>query len=269
MPRRTLASIAIATAFACTAQTAAPVPRGDEILRLAKAAFRAHAHAPFVSYTVERTDRRRREYDMENSYTLRVWCRRSDRSALTRRQWNGSTVGPLENVTVAFDGRVDPGPPDADVFEPRLYARPAPSPEPSATDLPTIGVTSVTVEGDYRVERVARDGDAWHLWLIWKRDPERNRIDELWVDAETYELRRMKVRDHLYLGDTGASLPEEFDVRFAMRDGTPLIATIDGRTDDWEFETHYAFRDVTFAQSLPDWYFQPQRYGAHKGDAPV
>ncbi len=77
----------------------------------------------------------------------------------------------------------------------------------------------VTTDYDYRVARVARDGADWHLWLEPKRDEARNRIDELWADAATYEVRRMRVRDHLYLGLSGQSLDDEFDVRFSERDG--------------------------------------------------
>ena len=47
--------------------------------------------------------------DFENSYALKIWCRAADRSALTRRAWNGVAYGALENITVAFDGCVDPG----------------------------------------------------------------------------------------------------------------------------------------------------------------
>jgi len=31
----------------------------------------------------------------------------------------------------------------------------------------------------------------------------------------------------------------------------------------------YTFKDITFPQSLPDWYFDPHAYGAHKDDLPI
>jgi hypothetical protein len=126
----------------------------------------------------------------------------------------------------------------------------------------------VSTDYDYRVTALRRDGAAWHLVLQPKRDPARNRIDDLWVDATTFEIQRMRMRDHLYLGMSGQSLEDEFDARFALRDGLPLLASIHGQTKYAQFETDYTYRDVSFPASMPDWYFEPQSYGAHRADAP-
>jgi hypothetical protein len=262
---------ALAAGLAC-AGVAAPGSdlTGEQILARAKAVSRAHARPPFVAYTLRRRDTHDGLPDFENSYSLKIWCRTADRAALLRKAWNGRAVGELENDTIAFDGYVDPGPPTAEIFERALYARPAlsPIPAPSPGDLKPIGSVVIASDYDYKVDRVARDGPDWHLWLSPRRDPERNRIDELWVDAASYEVRRMEVRDHLYLGLTGQSLPDEFDVRFTVRDGLPLIASIHGQTRDGGFATDYAFENVRFPASLPDWYFQPKTYGMHRAEAP-
>ena len=266
---RALATIGVACA--CVAQSPAPPPSGEQILARAKAVFRSHARPPFVAYTLVRRDYHNMQPDFENSYTLRIWCRTADRSALTRRVWNGKAYGSLQNITVAFDEIVDPGPPTADIFERALYGpKPAPgqTPQPDESPLPVIGAVSVSTDYDYRVTALRRDGAAWHLLLAPKRDPERNRLDDLWVDATTFEIQRMRVRDHLYFGMSGQSLEDEFDARFALRDGLPLLASIHGQTKYAQFETDYTYSDVSFPASLPDWYFDPKTYGAHKTDAP-
>jgi hypothetical protein len=287
---RVLATVAVA--FACIAQT--PEPRapltGDQILARAKTVFRAYPRPPFVAYTLVRRDRHNGYPDFENSYTLKLWCRTADRSALARKVWNGKAYGSLENLIVMFDKAVDPGPPTADMFEKRLFgaqsarrdARPAPavSPETRApaaaeapsdlpTTLPEIGRVGAR-DGDYRVVRTARDGELIHLWLVPKSDAERNRLDEMWVDARTYDLRRARVRDHLYFGITGQSIEEEFDVRFTPGPGgLPLITSIHGQTQYGQYETDYTFADVTFPAEMPEWYFEPKQYGAHRSDAPA
>ena len=287
---RVLAAVA---AFACTAEsgdTSAPLT-GDQILARAKAVFRAYPRPPFVTYTLVRRDRHNGAPDFENSYTYKIWCRTADRSALARKAWKGKAYGDLENVTVMFDKAVDPGPPTADMFEKRLFGAAgarldAPASHAGAPDaqgagtataapvdvptsLPKIGRVGAR-DGDYRVVRVARDGDWIHLWLEAKSDADRNRLDEMWVDAQTYDVRRARVRDHLYFGITGQSIEDEFDVRFTPGPaGLPLIASIHGQTKYGQYETDYTFLDVAFPPTLPDWYFEPKRYGAHRSDAPA
>lgn len=290
------ALVAVAVAFACAAQSPPPGPpaealTGDQILARAKAVFRAYPRPPFIAYTLVRRDQHNGEWDMTNSYTLKIWCRTADRSALARKAWRGKAYGDLQNITVMFDKEVDPGPPTADMFEKRLFGavsaqRDAPpahdasaaasasgaaaaAPDAAASPLPEIGRVGA-LDGDYRVARVAREGGLIHLWLTAKTDPDRNRLDEMWVDASTYDVRRGRVRDHLYLGMGGGSIEDEFDVRFTPGPGgLPLISTIHGQTAWGRFETDYKFQDVTFPDALPDWYFAPKQYGLHRADAPA
>jgi hypothetical protein len=274
---------AVGVALACAAQSPAPEPlpattpipvhlTGEQMLARAKRVFRAHVRPPFVEYTLIRRDRHNGYPDFDNSYSLRIWCRNSDRSALTRKAWNGVAYGSLQNITVAFDGLVDPGPPTADVFERALFAPRTPEPalpQPSESPLPLIGSVAVSTDYDYRVTGVHREGMLWHLSLVPKRDPDRNRVDDLWVDATTFELVRMRVRDHLYLEFTGQSLEDEFDARFTMRDGLPILQSIHGETKYEQFETDYTYKDVVFPPALPEWYFEPKTYGLHKNEAPA
>jgi hypothetical protein len=283
-PARAVAAIAVACA--CTAQSPAPSPplTGDQIFTRVKAVFRSYPRPPYVAYTLVRRDWHNGAPDFENSYTLKLWCRTADRSALARRAWRGKAYGELQNITVMFDREVDPGPPTADMFEKRLFGaagarRDEPSPAPrveasavpgdESSPLPLIGRVGA-LDGDYRARRVAREGELLHLWLEPKSDRERNRLDEIWVDAASYDLRRALVRDHLYLGMGGASIDDEFDVRFTPGPGgLPLIASIRGETRYGQFETQYTFSDVTFPDALPEWYFVPKQYGVHRGDAPA
>ncbi|HEY4440954.1 MAG TPA: hypothetical protein VGN14_10875 [Candidatus Elarobacter sp.] len=239
------------------------------IVGRAKAAFRAHERPPYVVYVVERRDEVRGGPDLQNSYDLKVWLRSADRSALTRRLWRGVAYGPMEHITVAFDAEVDPGPPTADVFEARTFSAAAtPAPQESAPGPPIIGDVRVVRDFDYTVRRLRREGAAWHLWLEPKRDPLRNRIDELWIDAASDDVERMRVRDHLYLGLGGNALDEELDVRFTLRNGLPVIAAIDGVTAGGEYRTRFEYRVESFPATLPAWYFRPEQYGAHRAEAP-
>ncbi|HTD36461.1 MAG TPA: hypothetical protein VK669_03010 [Candidatus Limnocylindrales bacterium] len=278
MKRAARVLAAFGVALACAAQSPAPdALSGDQLLARVKAVFRAYPRPPYVAYTLIRRDRHNGVPDFENSYTLKIWCRTSDRSALARRAWKGKAIGDLQNITVMFDKEVDPGPPTADMFEKRLFgalhartdaASGAASTASTSEPLKEIGRVSA-LDGDYRV-RFAREGELLHLWLVPKTDADRNRLDELWVDAQTYDIRRAKVRDHLYLGLTGQSLEDEFDVRFTPGPGgLPLISAIHGQTQWDQFETDYTFSDIRFPESLPIWYFMPQQYGLHRSDAPA
>ncbi len=287
--RRALAAVSVAVACAAQAPASvAPPPTGDALLARIKAVFRSYPRPPFVAYTLVRRDTHDGAPDFANSYTLKIWCRTSDHAALARRAWHGKAHGDLEYLTVSFDRFVDPGPPTADMFEKRLFgavsargeapsrrarspAAPEPERSPGASPQPLAEIGRVSArDGDYRVDRVAREGDMLHLWLIPRSDPERNRLDELWVDATTYDLRRALVRDHLYFQFGTQSLEDEFDVRFRPGPGNlPLIASIHGETREDAYESDYTFTDVTFPDTLPNWYFSPKLYGLHRTDAPA
>ena len=118
------------------------------------------------------------------------------------RSGAGSIAGPsrgtLEFLRPSFNEPWDPGPPTADLFEP-APAHPhnnprefVPTPEPSGNLPPVIASVTVLGEFDYRVTRVADEGDLIHVSLQARRDPDRNRLRELFVDRKTLELQRSR-----------------------------------------------------------------------------
>ena len=182
----------------------------------------------------------------------------------------------------AFNSDGDPGPPTADVFEPRP-ATPHPisqayTPEPANTPMAVIGRVQSLMERDYRVTRVAYEGEFVHLSLTALTDPARNRLREIYADKNTFELTKLVANDRLFV--TGA-YSDEFSDQFTMTMGTvngiPVVTRIhsvagtdknglayleDGRVID------FTFSDIAFPATLPDWYFDPQQYGGHPNEIP-
>ena len=101
------------------------------------------------------------------------------------------------------------GPPTADLFEPapaHPHTSPrefVPTPEPTGSLPPVIASVTVLGEFDYRVTRIADEGDLTHVSLMPRRDPDRNRLRELYVDRKTLELQEVVATDKLYEEDSG------------------------------------------------------------------
>ncbi|MEO6991000.1 MAG: hypothetical protein ABI346_02465 [Candidatus Baltobacteraceae bacterium] len=251
-------------------------PSPTAIFDRAKALFRSRLRPPFVVYTVSRVERIDGMPDFENTYTTRVWFRASDGAALTRRTERGRAVGPLVFARPRFNAPLDPGPPTADIFE-RAPAYPRATVPATATPaMPTIGNVVAPVESDYRVSLGTSDAETYHLLLVARREPDRNRLSELWVERATWSVRRAIAADRLYFGEGPNWIADRLDIRFDSRDGLPTIARISASTDvDVESrengpheEGEYRFGAMTFPASLPAWYFRPEEYGRHSVDAP-
>ncbi|GAC1594533.1 MAG: hypothetical protein NVS3B28_25290 [Candidatus Velthaea sp.] len=264
----------------CARPAGDAAPSAFAILSRVKIAYRARPKPAYVVYTLERRDKVEGRPDFLNSYTLRIWCRTSDRAALSRRVSGGRVTGDLEFIRPEFDKPVDPGPPTADVFEslaPRSIPAPVPSGAPDVSPFPRIGSVAVLIEREYNAEYAVVDGTDEHLKLTPRRDPRNNRLTDVYVDRATSMLARAVSRDHLY--SEGRSIPERFEVDFGMSGDVPVITAIHGRTDyaqmtvdqrgDAAFhEVDYRFTGITFPSELPAWYFEPREYGAHRGEAP-
>jgi hypothetical protein len=262
------------------AATAAPTPTPQRVLGLIRAAFRARRPPPpYETYTVERHQLATNGYvDPVGSYTYHVWVRNLDRAALKRQVFRDEYRGPLEFDRPAFNEDRDPGPPTADLFQPApLRPRPVevvPTPEPLATQLPIIGSTVTAGEYDYRVDALTVEGELVHLKLTPFRDPDRNRIRELWADKSTYQLRRMVATDKLFDRTNKRVFGVVFTATLGEIAGGHLAVTDlhgvvgDGYNDDGR-EVDFHFRDITFPASLPAWYFDPRSYAAHQNDAPA
>jgi len=248
------------------------------LLGMIRAKFRSHRPPPsFVTYTLERKQLTDQGYpDYAESYKTKYWVRNLDRAALTRRVFRDINRGAMTFDRPAFNESRDPGPPTADVFEPApLRPRPisfVPTPEPGAPQLPTIGVVTVTGEFDYRVDTVATEGDQLHLKISPTRDPDRNRLRELWVDRKTLEMRKLVATDKLFILGTSDVYGVTFTIGMSSLQGFPIVTDIhgvvgDGYTGDGS-TIDYTFRDIAFPKTLPEWYFDAKSYARHEADEP-
>ncbi|MDQ2908138.1 MAG: hypothetical protein M3R44_02175 [Candidatus Eremiobacteraeota bacterium] len=275
-------ALALAVALASPPQmVSAPTPplTPTRILGLIRAKFRSHRPPPpYETYTLTRKQDTSQGYpDYANSYTYKYWYRASDHAALKRQVYRISIfLGPLNFERPAFNEAIDPGPPTADLFEPApLHPHPpefVPTPEPSSAPR-VIGVVRALGEFDYRVTSMDVKGDTLHLHIEPTRDPDRNRLRDLYVDKNTYELQKVVATDKLFILGTSDVYGTTFTISLAMLHGMPVVTDIhgvvgDGYTGDGS-TIDYAFRDIAFPQTLPSWYFDPHDYAAHQDDPPT
>lgn len=271
-------SVAAAHAAAPAARVAmapTPLPSPDDLLAAIRNRFRSHRPPPpYEVYVISRKQMTNYGYpDYNDTYTDYVWYRSSDHAALERRETTLGYVGNMHFARPLFNQPTDPGPPTADVFEPAPLHTLAPNfvPTPEASRPPTLVTVTARGEFDYRVTSVDREGNEIHLKLVPKRQPDRNRLRELWVDAKTLDLRKLVATDKLFI-DGGPVYPVLFTVNFKMFEGIPVITHIhgvvyggydgDGQTID------YSYTKLSFPKSLPAWYFNPRDYAQHQDDAP-
>ncbi len=274
-----------AVARPAPAATPIALPSPDKLLYQVRRQFRSHRPPPpYITYTLVRKQTLDDGYpDVVNSYTYHIWCRSSDRAALGRRVYRGSSRGTLEFLRPSFNEPWDPGPPTADLFEPaplHPHTSPrdfVPTPEPSGTLPPVIASVTVLGEFDYKVTRVAEEGNQIHLTLQPRRDPDRNRLRELYVDRKTLELQEVVATDKLYEEDSGRHVyPMLFTVTLSWMNNMPVVTHIHG-TPTYQQDADYLgrdatvdydFTDITFPSSLPAWYFDPRSYAGNAGNAP-
>src|ERR1035438_218979 len=112
--------------------------------------------------------------------------------------FDSRATGGAAFIVPAFDQPVDPGPPTADLLDAIRQTHAAvPTPSPAATPANAphvIGSVSVVIESNYHVTFAGIDGNDDHLHLEARRDPERNRLTDLYVDRNTYALHRSEER---------------------------------------------------------------------------
>ena len=206
-----LLSTLLAAATAAPAPTDTPSPTPQHLLALIRAKFRTHRPPPpFEVYTIERKQLTDQGYpDYVESYKEHVWVRNTDQAALSRRMYRNINRGDPVFERPEFNEDRDPGPPTADLFEP--------TPEPAASALPLIGSVTAVGEFDYHVNSVETAGDQLHLTVSPIRDPDRNRLREIWVDAKTLELRKIVATDKLFILGTS----DVYGVTFTITIGGP------------------------------------------------
>jgi hypothetical protein len=268
----------LAAVLATPVPEATPSPSPQRVLGLIRSKFRSHRPPPpFETYTMTRyqlTDHG--DVDYLESYTYHIWVRNSDRAALGRRVYRDMWRGDLEFQRPAFNEDRDPGPPTADVFEPApLHPHPVefvPSPEPSGTEPPLIGAVTTIGEFDYHVDSLVVEGDLVHLSVTPTRDPDRNRLREIWADKTTYEVVKIVATDKLFVqGDR--IYPVLFTYTMGKVDGYPVVTDLHGTVgggyegDGATVDFHY--RDIKFPDTLPDWYFDKRAYAQHQSQAPL
>ncbi|GAC1301037.1 MAG: hypothetical protein NVSMB19_08640 [Vulcanimicrobiaceae bacterium] len=272
-------ALLLAAALASPAPAATSSPSPQRLLGMIRAKFRSHRPPPpFEIYTLERKQLTEQGFpDYLDSYKVKYWVRNLDRAALTRKVYRDVNRGNMTFDRPAFNESRDPGPPTADVFEPApAKARPitfVPTPEPNATQLPTIGSVTVSGEFDYRVDTIATEGDELHVKVLPTRDPDRNRLRELFVDKKTLELHKLVATDKLFILGTSNVYGVTFTVTVGTLEGVPVVTAIHGVVGDGYAgdgsTVDYTFRDISFPKTLPDWYFDPRQYAQHEAQEPL
>jgi hypothetical protein len=241
--------------------------------------FRSHRPPPaYEVYTLDRKQLTDQGFpDYANSYKVKYWVRNLDRAALTRKIYRSINRGEMTFDRPAFNEERDPGPPTADLFEPApVHSHPVtfvPTPEPVQTALPIIG--SVVAKGlfDYRVTAVAKEGDELHLSVLPTRDPDRNRLREIYVDRTTLELRKIVATDKLFILGTSDVYGVTFTITMGSFQTYPVVCDIhgvvgDGYSGDGS-TIDYTFRDISFPSTLPAWYFDNKQYAQHESEEPM
>ena len=272
--------------FAVAVAAPEPVPTlsPNQTLARIRNQFRSHRPPPpYVAYTLVRKQNRSDGYpDVSGSYTYHVFVRNSDRAALKRRVFRDNYEYPPEFDRPAFNEARDPGPPTADVFEPKP-ARPHPAsvpytPEPSASAPAVIGRVTSVLELDYRVTAMTIEGPLIHLTVEPISDRERNRLRDIYADRSTYELTKLVATDKLFLSGSYSDVyGTTFTITMGVVAGVPVVTSIHGivgrddrgvdYNDDGK-EVDFTFSNITFPPNLPEWYFNPRQYGAHPNDVP-
>lgn len=275
--------LAVALAQAASAQEPDPnaPPTPQRVLGLIRAQFRSHRPPPpFVSYTLTRKQNTDQGYpDVVESYTYHIWVRTSDRAAMGRKVFRDNYEYPPEFLRPAFNEDRDPGPPTADVFEPApVKPHPisfVPTPEPTNDPTLVIGRVSTFVESEYTVTSLTHEGPLLHLVLQPIRDPNRNRLREIYADAATYDLRKLVATDKLFV--LGGGKPQVYGMTFTITmgtiDGHLVVTDLHGKVGDGYVgdgvDVDFTFRDIKFPATMPDWYFNARTYGQHTNDVPL
>ena len=252
------------------------------MLAIIRNQFRLHRPPPpFIQYTIQRVQKTDRGYpDYAESYIEKLWVRNLDRAALKRRVFPYGGLGPPEFERPAFNEDRDPGPPTADIFEPApkkpTKVSDVPTPEPSGDGIKTIGTVKVSAEYDYYVDALTTEGNLVHLMLRAVRDPERNRLREVYADKTTYEVTRLIAHDRLYVGRD--IFDTTFDIHVGTLEGHPVVTSIHGEVGKSANGTEYVgdgktvdytFTKIMFPAAMPEWYFNARTYAGHQNDLPT
>ena len=256
------------------------LPSNDELLFRIRRQFRSHRPPPaYETYTITRAQNTNYGVpDPLDSYSFRVWCRTYDDACMERHEYRLGAHGPLRFKRPMFNIADDPGPPTADVFQPApAHSLPptfVPTPEPTGPLPKTIAEVHVLGEFDYRVTAARIENGELHVSVLPKRNPNRNRLREIYVDPKTYELKRLVATDKLFVtGDPDSPYLTIFTITMSHVHGRLVVSKIRGVVKGGYLgdgqKVLYTFTHITFPVSLPSWYFDSRTYAAHAADAPL
>ena len=150
-----------------------------------------------------------------------------------------------------------------------------PTPEPSGEGLKTIGTVKVSAEYDYYVDSLTTEGNLVHLMLRPVRDPERNRLREVFADKTTYEVTRLIAHDRLHVNRD--IFDTTFDIYVGSLEGHPVVTAIHGEVGKSASGTEYVgdgktvdytITNIKFLEEMPGWYFNARLYASRQKDLP-
>jgi hypothetical protein len=257
------------------------------VLGLIRRVYREHRPPPpYEVYTMVKKTWTSDGYpDYADTYTKKYWVRNTDRAALVRYVYRDGDEGDLSFDRPALNQDRDPGPPTADLFEPAhpepVSFVPTPEPTMAAEQLKTIAAVTSYYEPDYYVKSLTLEGGMLHLVLQPKRDPERNVLREIWVDKDTYVLKKVIAHDRMFIDGTDHIYPMRVVYTLGYLDGYVVVTHFEGtvlsaKDPDYSFEADTGdsptvsidFQDISFPSSLPAWYFNPRDYAQNLASAP-
>jgi len=264
------AAIALSSFVAIADPT--PAPDALTILRRAEAAARTNADPPYTVYDMHEIFI---HHGRQFTYDYHVWYR-SDGKGLMQ-----NAVADRNGHKEQHFGYPFPFAPDINIL---LYATPPPTPMPVVitapspdssghTSPPVIGVQAVTANRFYSVSLAGVEDyqghSVYHLSLL----PQPN-VDEkahpwkdLWVDAQTFEVWKAHARASGTKGPLSGAI--EGTAEFEPVNGFWLLSHVTGYgeghlgfiSDSGQYE--YYFSGFDFPDSLPDWYFDPDKFRHH------
>ena len=134
----------------------------------------------------------------------------------------------------------------------------------------------MSAEYDYYVDSLTTEGNLVHLMLRPVRDPERNRLREVYADKSTYEVTRLIAHDRLYANRE--IVDTTFDIHIGTLERDPVVTSIHGEVGKAANGTEYVgdgktvdytFTKIAFPAAMPEWYFNARTYAAHQSDLPT
>jgi len=250
----------------CAFVIANAAPNAYDIFDAARAQWQTQTYPPYLRYTIE-TDVAGKSGPVVNDYSAICLCTKDDirvdpisveeaQHPSTPRGMNFRlhiTLGwgnmPTQTITEGINATVNPDPLGVPVLSP-LYsfglrqdqvART--SAAPGTSNLPTIITTTSNAKRRYDVTFdgiETLDGETtYHLTLRPVSDPDTYRLRDLWIDAKTFDTRRVVVGEN-FSGSLRSTKP--WTVDFARENGFQYIV------EETDGTSEILFKNLVLAQ---------------------